>query len=54
MTDKEAHKLIADRVVELLEREDVKKRMVEIFREAGREEAEKWLCRVAIATLAGL
>ena len=48
MTDEEAYKLIGERAEELAKREDVQKKMVEIV---NKDEAEKWLYRVAIATL---
>ncbi len=52
VTDKDAYELIGSRASELAEREDVKKRMVEIAIKSGKHEAEKWLYRMAVATLA--
>lgn len=51
MTHGEAYKLIGERVEELSKRTDVQKKMVEISSKDGKAEAEKWLYRVAIATL---
>ena len=48
MTDEEAYKLIGERAEELAKREDVQNKMIKI---ANKDEAEKWLYRVAIATL---
>ena len=51
MTDEEAYGLIGERATELSKREDVQKKMVEIANKDGKAEAEKWLYRMAIATL---
>lgn len=51
MTDEEAYKLIGERAEELAKREDVQNKMVEIAKTDGKEKAEKWLYRMAIATL---
>ena len=51
MKDKEAYKLIGERAEELAKREDVQKKMVEIANKDGKVEAEKWIYRMAIATL---
>lgn len=51
MTDEEAYKLIGERAEELAKREDVQNKMVEIAKRKTKAEAEKWLYRVAIATL---
>lgn len=51
MTDKEVFKLIGERAKELTERADVKAKMIEIANRDGKEVAEKYLYRLAIATL---
>ena len=51
MRDEEAYNLIGERAEELAKREDVQKKMVEIANKYGKAEAEKWLYRMAIATL---
>lgn len=51
MTDKEAYRLIGERAEELAKREDVQNKMIKIANKDGKAEAEKWLYRVAIATL---
>ena len=51
MTDEEAYRLIGERATELSKREYVQKKMVEIANKDGKAEAEKWLYRMAIATL---
>jgi len=51
MTDNEAYKLIGERVEELTKEKEVQKKMVEIANAEGREKAEQFLYRLAIATL---
>lgn len=51
MTDNEAYMLIGERVEELIRKSDVQKRMIDIANKDGKSEAEKWLYRLAIATL---
>lgn len=53
MSDKEAYKLIGERVKELSANLKIQKKMLEIAREKGREEAERLLYLAAIATLVG-
>ena len=51
MTDKEAYKLIGERVEQLSKRADVQNKMLEIACKDGKAEAEKWLYMSAIASL---
>lgn len=51
MTDKQAFNLIGHRTRELAERPDVQETMLKIAKEKGKEEAEKWVYMLAIATL---
>ena len=53
MTDKEACRMIGERAEKLIKEPNVKKKMVEIARTDGKDAAEKWLYRFAIATLFG-
>ena len=53
MNNKEAYKLIGERAKELSANLKIQKKMLEIAREKGREEAERLLYLVAIATLVG-
>lgn len=52
MTDNEAYKLIGEKAAELASKPEVQKKMVQIAKEKGKEEAEKWLYLLAIAVLA--
>ena len=54
MKDSEAFEMIAKRVEELVERDDVKVQMVKIANENGKQEAENWVYQLAIATLLGV
>lgn len=54
MTDKEALAMIGERATELTKKADVQKKMMDIAKEKGKEEAEKWLYLSAIATLCGI
>ena len=54
MTNKEAFKMIGTRAAELVKKPEVQKKMLQIAKEKGKEEAEKWLYMSAIATLAGI
>ena len=51
MTDKEAYKILGDRVTELTKKEEVQNKMLEIFRKESKEAAEKWVYSLAIATI---
>lgn len=51
MTDKEACKILGDRVSELCENKEVQNKMLEILRKESKEAAEKWVYSLAIATL---
>lgn len=51
MMDKEAYKILGDRVAELTEKEEVQKKMLEILHKESKESAEKWVYSLAIATL---
>lgn len=51
MTDKQAYKIIADRVQELVKRDDVKEKMVNIAKTEGKAKAESFVYKLAIATL---
>lgn len=53
MADKEAFKMIGERAEELAEKPEVQNKMLQIAKENGKEEAEKWLYMSAIATLCG-
>lgn len=53
MTNKEAYTLIGERANELSEKSEVQKKMVEIAKAQGKEAAEKYLYKLAIATLCG-
>lgn len=54
MEEQEAYKVIGDRVRELIERDDVKSKMLEIANEKSKEDAEQFVYRLAIATLMGV
>ena len=54
MTNKEAFTMMGTRATELAKKPDVQKKMLQIVKESGKEEAEKWLYMLAIATLAGI
>lgn len=54
MTNKEAFTMIGTRAAELVKKPEVQKKMLQIVKEKGKEEAEKWLYMSAIATLAGI
>jgi hypothetical protein len=54
MSNKEAFKLIGERADELAKNQEVQHKMLQIVREKSKEDAEKWLYRLAIATLAGI
>ncbi len=51
MTDNEAYKILGARVMELTEKEEVQKKMLEILHKESKEAAEKWVYSLAIATL---
>lgn len=54
MTDKEAINLIGERAKELVKKTDVQQEMLRIVGEKGKEDAEKWLYMLAIASLMGI
>ena len=54
MNDKEAFKLIGERAEELAKDQEVQHKMLQIAKEKSKEDAENWLYRLAIATLAGI
>lgn len=54
MNNKEAFKLIGERAEELTKKQDVQHKMLQIAKEKSKEDAEKWLYMLAIATLAGI
>ncbi len=54
MTNKEAFAMIGQRAAELTKEPEVQKKMLQIAKEKGKKEAEKWLYMSAIATLAGI
>lgn len=54
MSNKEAFKLIGERARELVKTQEVQQKMLQIAKEKSKEDAEKWLYRLAIATLAGI
>lgn len=54
MSHKEAFKLIGERAGELAKNQEVQHKMLQIAKEKSKEDAEKWLYRLAIATLAGI
>lgn len=54
MSNKEAFKLIGERAGELAKNQEVQHKMLQIVKEKSKEDAEKWLYRLAIATLAGI
>lgn len=43
--------ILGDRVMELTEKEEVQKKMVEIAKAESKEAAEKWVYSLAIATI---
>lgn len=51
MTDKEAYKILGDRVAELTKKEEIQKKMLEILHKKSKEASEKWIYSLAIATL---
>lgn len=51
MTDKEAYKILGDRVAELCENKEIQNKMLEILHKESKEEAEKWVYSLAVATL---
>ena len=54
MTNKEAFNLIGERAKELATKTDVQQKMLRIAEEKSKEDAEKWLYMIAIATLANI
>ena len=54
MADKEAFEMIGKRAEELASKTEVQKKMLQIAKEKGKEEAEKWIYISAIATLCGI
>lgn len=52
MSDKEAYKLIGEKASALANKPEIQKKMVQIAKAKGKEEAEKWLYMLAIAALA--
>lgn len=52
MTNKEAFKLISERANELAKRKDVQLKMIEITNKECKADAESFLYKLAIATLA--
>ena len=54
MNEHEAYRAISDRVRELIERDDVKNKMLKIANEKSKEDAEQFVYRLAIATLMGV
>ena len=53
MTNEQAYKMIGERAEELVKNTEVQKIMVEIVNNEGKEKAESYLYKLAIATLAG-
>lgn len=51
MNDKQAFKLIGERTRELLRQKSIQEAMLKITNEKGKEEAERWIYRLAIGTL---
>ena len=51
MTDKQAYKIIGERVKELIKFEQVQKKMLSVANAEGKESAEKYIYNLAIATL---
>lgn len=54
MTNNEAFAMIGERTKELAKKPEVKTKMLQIAKERGKEEAEKWVYMAAIATLMGI
>ncbi|CAK7048139.1 MAG: hypothetical protein BACD_02363 [Bacteroides rodentium] len=54
MTNSEAFAMIGARAEELTKKPEVQKKMLELAKEKGKKEAEKWIYMSAIATLAGI
>ncbi len=53
MTNKEAFETIGKRAEDLVKKPEVQKKMLQIAKEKGKKEAEKWLYMSTIATLCG-
>lgn len=51
MTNEQCYKIIGDRVSELVKRQDIQDKMIDIANKNGKEAAEKWVYTLAIATL---
>ena len=51
MTDKQAYKIIGERVQELIKIKEVQEKMLSIAKAESKEKAEKYVYRLAIATL---
>lgn len=54
MTDKEAFEMIGKRAEELAKKPEAQKKMLQIAKGKGKEEAQNWLYVSAIATLCGI
>ena len=51
MTDKEAYRIIGERAEELVKLPEVQKKMIAIARENGKDAAESYVYKLALATL---
>ena len=51
MTNEQGYKIIGERVSELVKRQDIQDKMIDIASKNGKEAAEKWVYTLAIATL---
>lgn len=51
MTDKQAYKIIGERVQELIKKPEIQETMLNIANTEGKEKAENYIYRLAIATL---
>ena len=54
MTNEQAYKMIGERAEGLTNNTEVQKKMVEIANNEGKEKAESFLYKLAIATLVGI
>ena len=54
MTNEQAYKMIGERAEELTNNTEGQKKMVEIANNEGKEKAESFLYKLAIATLVGI
>lgn len=54
MTNEQGIAMIGKRTEELVKKPEVQNKMLQIAKEKGKKEAEKWLYMSAIATLCGI